>query len=524
MIVADSGQAAPERVNRSRDQWLLGVGGVLVLVAISVGIVGFVASPGLRVEFFFDEAWRADMIRSADPLSRYRTNNAPTPPLWIVVMRATSAILPDGFAGLRLQNLAYHIALPVLAGVLAGFVTGVERRGRAMVASAAVCAVTALALTIGGSALYLNDYSFQAVAVAVVVLVCAIADRTGRGRAWAGAGIVALPLATLGGLVVLPALCAWWVLAGDRPVDRAGWTRRLAVPVASFLVVVVLYVWLYRPQVDQGLEGFWAAELLRGGTRSIAAVLVDIPRSLAVNVVPPTVASLRNVAFGLAIITAALAGLPTLSRAWKWLPVVVVSSWPIAILLSAVAGWPATFVRVNLPFAWLWYLSAIVGVAAVVGRLGRGWATAAYIAVLAAAVVAVPPRTPASNATFARGLYRDLDTVAASPFEHNVVLSYHFMSHFYTDDRLENMTGEGERFTVVREMNGDDALYVDTDQQLLDAGWRDGDAVWCVVPYEVGPEASEQACAVTLPGLRMGYSERLGRALIIGWFPETTAD
>src|SRR5690606_42044027 len=53
-----------------------------------------------------------------------------------------------------------------------------------------------------------------------IFLVCALADHTGRGRAVAGAAIVILPLATLGGLVVLPALCAWWVLGDGRPADR----------------------------------------------------------------------------------------------------------------------------------------------------------------------------------------------------------------------------------------------------------------------------------------------------------------
>lgn len=515
--VDDPPMAAAARWSR-RDSllvaaWIVGMG------VVAGVIVCFVASPHLRPEFYFDEAWRADLIRTAHPLARYRTNNTPIPPMWIGAMRTTSLVAPDGFLGLRLQNTVYDIALPIAAGLLAGFTVGWANRVRAIAAGFAAAVVTAILLVVGGSGLYLNDYAFQALLVALAVLACALADRTGRGRVIAGTAIVVLPLATLGGLVVLPVLSVWWVVGDGRPTDRSAWLRRLVVPAVSLAIALTLYLWLYRPQIDGELSNFWANELLRDGTRGIWDVLVDIPRSIAINVVPPKYESFRNVGTGLAVIVLAIAGFPTLAKAWRWLPWVVGTSWPIAIVLSIVGGWPATFVRVNLPFAWLWYLTAVVGIGTLVGRLHRHAATAAFAACAVLAIALVPARTPASTATYARGLYRDLDVVAASPYAHNVVLSYHWMSHFYVDDELENLSGEGDRFTVVREVNGDDELYSATDLAILDAGWQPGDAVWCVVVYEIGPEASERACHVTLPGLTKQYTERLERATIIGWFP-----
>jgi hypothetical protein len=478
-----------------------------------------VASPHLRLEFFFDEAWRADLIRSAHPLARYRTNNAPIPPLWIAVLRTTSIVAPDGFAGLRLQNLALAVTFPVSAGILFGVLLGRQDPLRAVPVSAAVTVVCSVVLAVAGVATYLNDYSFQATAVVLVVLLSLLVDRGVIRRGWAAAGIVLLPTATLGGLVVLPVLFLWWLRPNGWPVDATTWARRAIVPAVSCAVALTMYLWLYRPQVDAGLKGFWGPEILHDGTRSVGTVLVDIPRSVAVRFFPPRFDWLGNAGVGLLVMLLALAGLPTLARAWRWMPWIIVTSWPIAAVLSVAVAWPVTFTRVNLPFVWLWYGSAIVGVGALLAPLLRRRAAPVYAACALLALVLVPSRLPPSNAGYARGLYRDLDVIAASPYAHNVALSYHFMSHFYVDDKLENLSSHPDRFTVVREVNGSDELYNETDQAILDAGWQRGDAVWCVIPYEVGPDTADRACHVTLPGLTQRYSERLGRAWIIGWFP-----
>ena len=56
-------------------------------------------------------------------------------------------------------------------------------------------------------------------------------------------------------------------------------------------------------------------------------------------------------------------------------------------------------------------------------------------------------------------------------------------------------------------------------QELINAGWSKGDAVWCIVPMVAVP-AYYKTCLINLPGLKKGYSERLKRSEITGYFPE----
>ena len=124
----------------------------------------------------------------------------------------------------------------------------------------------------------------------------------------------------------------------------------------------------------------------------------------------------------------------------------------------------------------------------------------------------------------------DLDPVAASTAPRNVVLAYHTMAHFYAHDRLVNDTpGGAGRFTVITYalvpmlwlafigaawfvthtplpwhgwlamvlatgVVGDDALYRPVDATIDRYDLRSGDMVWCVIPYDLGPDRSLQAC------------------------------
>ena len=63
-------------------------------------------------------------------------------------------------------------------------------------------------------------------------------------------------------------------------------------------------------------------------------------------------------------------------------------------------------------------------------------------------------------------------------------------------------------------------LYENINEEIINAGWEKGDAVWCIIPYEIGGANTEKSCLINLPGLKKGYSERLNRSMIMGFFPE----
>jgi hypothetical protein len=178
-----------------------------------------------------------------------------------------------------------------------------------------------------------------------------------------------------------------------------------------------------------------------------------------------------------------------------------------------------TMERVNLAYLWMAYLAIPVGAVAVARRLGRAQVPVAALAVLAGVLVCLPQPGPNGPQPFARGLYGDLDAVAATPTTDSYVVAYHFMSHFYVHDRLVNEGPPGHTFHVLRERDGDRSLYDDVDAQLRAAGWTPGSAVWCVIPMEVGPESAGQACHVQLPGLTQRVELARSRSTVIGWLP-----
>ena len=95
----------------SRDRRFLW-GTLAVLVVLTAVMLGVLARPALRLEYFFDEAWRADMIRTPWTLARYRLHDTPIPPGWLAGMWAIFAVLPSKRPIVRLVALMpYFVAV-----------------------------------------------------------------------------------------------------------------------------------------------------------------------------------------------------------------------------------------------------------------------------------------------------------------------------------------------------------------------------------------------------------------------------
>jgi hypothetical protein len=361
-----------------------------------------------------------------------------------------------------------------------------------------------------------------------VVVLWRVHDEWRAGRIALLASIVLLPLVTLSGLLLLPVIAADLLRRDFASAGGSVRIRRLAGTMGAFLgcgvVGLTLYEWLYRPVVDQEIRHYWAdASLSESSLGSVLQTswtrLLQASISDAVNVFPhgyngPVAAAL--------IVALAIAGFVLLGRLWVWFPIAFVSAWAMAAVAS-LAGWPMTPERVNLPILWMFHAAVVVTVVYLAARLMRHPILVLGIgAMLLWAFWPAPP--PQGAEPFARGLTSDLDVVAASPDTRNIVISYHPMSHWYADDRLLTAYHGPNSFTIVREPWHHPApLYDDADEVVRTAGWRPGTAVWCVVPFEVGPEDSSRACRIGLPGLTKQVQTRKQRANIIGWLPSPTA-
>jgi hypothetical protein len=480
----------------------------------------------LRQEYFFDEAWRADIVRSRSPFTRYRTVNAPIPPLWVGVMWVGSRVAPDGFQGLRVQNLLIGATFPALVGMLAAALASDGRLlggRRTLTLAAASAGVGATVLVVYathnmGVSGYLNDYMFQSAAVAAFVLTWLFAASSRRARRLFAAGFLVLPLATISGLFVLPAASVWWV-ARDIALRGRFRTWALVLPACSLATASFVYVVLYRSQVDGALNSFWGADVLRHGSRSITGVLGEMLRTFAASLIPREIGAHRSAWAGMILVGLGVLGLRALFSEWRWVPVAAVSSLLFAACFSIIGDWPVTAVRVNVPLLWMYWLAVLAGVAEVLSAITRlrsvPWTMAALVL-----VVPIVGRPSVAGEPFARGLYGDLSVIGSSPVRDNIVVSYHSMSHFYVDDALVNGSHGPRRFAVIREVSGQRVLFDQLDAELRESGLRQDTAVWCVVPYESGPVDTALACRFNTRGRVKVVDQRMKRAVIVGWFPE----
>jgi hypothetical protein len=501
----------------------------LLLVAVVAAELIILATREYGKDYYFDEMWRADLIGTPTFLHRYLTNNAPAPPGWFFVLRLVGVVLPNGAPGLRIQNAALDVLMFLLLALLLDRMLARSTRRRVTKLLAPVSAsLVALFPAYANLAQYLNDYLFQGACTVGVVVLWRVHDDWRPGRIALLASIALLPLVTLSGLLLLPVIAVDLLRRDFTAARGRDLARRLALTIGAFAasaaVGLTVHVWLYRPVVDHEIRRYWADATLSESSlgdvlRTSWTRLMEASISGAVNVFP---SGYNGPVTAWVIVGLAAAGFVLLGRLWAWYPIAFVSAWVMAAVAS-LAGWPMTPERVNLPILWMFHCAVVVAIVYLIARVVRHPALVVGAgAILLLAFWPAPP--PHGAEPFARGLTTDLNVVASSPDTRNIVVSYHPMSHWYADDRLVNQYRGPNQFTIVREPWHDASpLYDDADGRVRAAGWTPGTAVWCVIPFELGPEASSRACQVGLPGLTKRVQIRGQRANIVGWLPLLTA-
>jgi hypothetical protein len=496
----------------------LATAAVAVAVA-AVAVYQVHAGNSWHPPFFFDEEWKVDFIRSSHPIDRMLTNDAPIPLGWVGLMHFITAPIPYHPIVFRVIASAWFLAG---VGVLALFFVRLLQRPAShperfqlrdhVPPAPLLAAPIGVALAIFSPLVInyvqtFNNYTFEIFWIAVLVLATEELDRSRWAlRVWCV--VLALsPLMVLGGLFVVPAVvvyAGWWAWRDDMVRRRS---RLLAVGAACLVGAVIAaaeWIKIYKPVGSKpSIQSFWidwGSSL--GGSKSLFDLLGYSWSQLTSQLIGDRLwfadGWVRWTAYAV-LAVGIVVGLVVVGRRWPWLLATIGSAWMLSILASAATHWPMTLERVNL--CWQILLYALIGVGlarAVLWVTGRFWYVGLGLLALCFAALWFPPVDVGID-LFGRNLTYDLQQVADSPAQHNLVLQYHKLAQFYADNELVN-TSHGDRTFDIRweGQHDPDPLIVPVDPVIRGAGLQPGDMVWCVTPAESGND-SLRDCQINDP-------------------------
>lgn len=518
---------------------MLAVG--IALVAVLQGMAG---NGSWRQPFFYDEMWRVDFIRSSRPIDRMLTHDTPIPIGWVELMRLLTAPLPYRPVVFRAAAIGWMLfGVGVLAVLFARIIerapagrSWVERASSREWPAWMSAPVPMLAAPVGvglafftpavtGFTQWFNNYTFEIAYLAVLVLAAEELDRSRRWPFPTLCTLVALaPLMVLGALFAVPALvlgAAWWIFHDTDGRDRRR-PRLLALVGASAVAGgfgVLEWVKVYKPvSAKPSISSFWidkGASL--GGPDSIFTLLAHTADQLTSGLVGPAISGGNGTvrAVGTVVLLASIVtGAVVVGRRWPLVLFMVGSAWALTIVASAVFRWPMTIERVNVCWQIFFFAMAGVGLARAVLWFTPKHASLAIPAfVLLFAAMWFPPYDPAPE-TFARNLTYDLERVANSPAQRNVVFQYHYYGHFYADNELINTPRGDKRFDIVPQLDDDRSLFSPLDGVLRDQQVKSGDLVWCLMPWELGVD-TQLACRFDDPTKLEPVIDERGRGSVI---------
>ncbi len=464
----------------------------------------------LGADWFSDEMWRANFVHSPRWWQLYRSWDTPTPPGFILGYRALDWFAPTGPLALRLTTLlALVVGLLLMTRLLFAIVDlpgpdepAPRRRTAQRLGAFTACLIAPLLSAFGVHRTFV-PYLLEVCFSAALLLGCVLLDANPRVWPPLMAVVIAAPLFTIAPLFLFPSVAVIVVRWAWR--DRANGRRRMAGTVVGFVVsggsALMVYVVAYRPVAKDSISSYWGDTSLAhrpGAVWELLGRSFRLFRDGLTSWAHPSLGDRWHIATLTLCVGCLAAGLWSLGRRWRPLPAVLLSSWATIIFASAVAGWPMTPERVNLAVvgvAWIVTLYGALRVAAVVVR-DRLWLTVGA-SVLAIMAVWPTAKTPLFGDAFLRGLTPDLGVIANSPAIDNVVITYHFASRWYAEDALVTQRPGGRRYVLTSETYDDATMYDPVVLAALVDQATSGTAVWCVIPYDIGPDAAERACRVS---------------------------
>ena len=504
---------------RRRIDGLLVVGLVAVVIG-SLIIVAHTASDAIRLPLFYDEMWRVDFIRSAQPVDRMLTHNTPVPIGFVWVFDLATTAFSASAGAFRALSAACIVAFAgVVYLTLARISTLPAKWGRPTPPGLVVAAATALALPMlwgfGMHYDFFNNYPFETLYLGLLVYFALEIER--RGWAWWGFLILTAlaPATVLAPLFVLPVLLIraflWANVQAKKRIVRLA--QLAGAGLAAIAIGGATYLFIYEPVTAGGTVGtFWWEESLSGGLGDLPARAGQWWDGMAMQLVHPGLfdGGVRTLVGAIAVVGFAV-GAAEIGRRWPWYLLSIVSGLTLTIPAALFFGWPVTAVRTNLAVVAMIYVVVLFGVFRSVEMLlaARGtrnrWLLLVPFALILLALW--PPRTPpwehleGRTAAFSRGLDADIELIADSPSDNNLVLTYHYMSHFYADDTLIN-TDRGDRdFIIVGETQSNASEVFEDVDRLIAEHLKPGGYLWCVKPFNIGPEGFDASCKFEAAGL-----------------------
>lgn len=475
-------------VDFSERAWLL------IAVLLTTVLVLTMARPGISIDWFFDEAWRADMVRSSFGFERYFAHNTPTAPGWVFVHQFLFNVLPPTRQLLRL--VAVLPAIP--AWVLIGNILRTKLVGRIGAVGAGVVSLSTIALVLvqpGDAHLvsYFNNYSMETLFTALVLWSVThhnteVASKTMLVLATIGPWMVQAPLM----LLVVAAPVVW------SRSDGAG-RRTLAFgAVGAVVSLAVTYLFFLRPVANREIPGlatitgYWEGETFQAAGLIGAAKLVI--RTMMFAVLPQR---LEWTLIGWLLIS--IGGIIGVTVMWScfrfWVIAIPLTQLQI-LVASIVVGWPISFTRVNHAVGLLVTALIAFGISMLMwwfaSRVPKGSvALAALLTCVAVALMWPSGLRQAAGGTgvFARGLSDDMDLLAPQISEGDVVLGYHSMSSWYLHDRLVT---EGDVPIVLLDELEFGIFLQQEPERLIDEQGPAVRTVWCVLPWELGDLITQQ--------------------------------
>lgn len=234
---------------------------VLTIVTAAAGrsLIAGLAPPSLWV----DDLWPVVLAENGT-LAEIFGIGAPVSPFFVLLLRASRALVPSG--DLAYQLIAFFSALASipLVGAVARRATGSRWIG---LSAAALCAANPLLLTYS---LRVKQFTLEALAIALLL---AIGFRKREeSPAWpaCAAGAILAPLAFTSVFLSLP-LCTLLALRRRRRSDLAAWIALVAVIALCFFTLVA-------PRSNEALHAYWADYYLgaTGGLAMGAKHLADL--------------------------------------------------------------------------------------------------------------------------------------------------------------------------------------------------------------------------------------------------------
>lgn len=371
-----------------------------ILIAYIYGVLSY--------EYFFDEAWRIDIIHANNSFERYLTNNAPIPPLWILLMKLTCKSCVN-FKIVRLISAFYSALFHALFGTLVYIYFSANKLKRKLEISpsifdgihsidfdrnifilgvSSVFFISSISGNVGeiGVSGYVNDYLFQSMIVSLFIILWLLSDIYKLNIFYFNLIFLLIPLSSIAGLFLLPSAAVWLFLrsAAEQKSAFNRLIKSMPLPIIALVISLCITKFAYMPVIDGGLHSYWKSDFINlndNQLKTVVKIIESIGSGVNVDIRWGT-SHINNNSFiyGLLLFICFVSGIGGFYRLWKWLPIAIISSYFLIIIFSVFGLWPATMSRVNFPLLWIFYFFSFIGFFDLLIKVFPNWFKYSFVA------------------------------------------------------------------------------------------------------------------------------------------------